>query len=240
MDLVAFGAHPDDIELFAGGFMAQCAARGYEVGLVHLTRGECGTRGTPEERRLEAVQAAQALGIAEDRVAFLDLGDTRVENTEANRLEVIRVVRRWRPRVVLHGHPLDRHPDHHKGCLLVQDACYYSGLARLETEQPPWRPEKRLQFFNNTLPSESPSFIADITPFFSRKLDALRAYRSQFHNPDYDGPETYISTREFFDQIEIRARFYGGQIGVRYGEPFRVPDPLGLQDPLSLFLNPSL
>ncbi len=239
MDLVAFGAHPDDVELFAGGFIAQSVAQGYEVGLVHLTRGERGTRGTPEERRAEALQAAQVLGVGEDRVAFLDLGDTLVENTEANRLEVIRVLREWRPRVVLHGHPLDRHPDHRKGCLLVQDACYYSGLARVETGQPPWRPEKRLEFLNNTLPSEPPAFIVDITPFFPRKIESLRAYRSQFHNPDYDGPQTFISTREFFDQIEVRARFYGGQIGVRYGEPFMTTSPLGLTSPLALFLNPA-
>lgn len=234
MDLVAIGAHPDDVELFAGGLLAKCVDRGYEVGLIHLTRGERGTRGTPEERRVEALDAARALGIAEDHVAFLDLGDTLVENTEANRLELIDALRRWSPRLVLHPHPHDRHPDHRKASELSQDAYFYSHLARLETAAPPFRPQGRLLYFNNSLPESPPSFIIDITEQFERKMEALSAYRSQFYNPDYPAEETFISSKAFHEQIELRARYFGGLIGARCGEPFFLPDPLAVDDPLAL------
>ncbi len=234
MDLVAIGAHPDDVELFAGGLLAKCVDRGYEVGLIHLTRGERGTRGTPGERRLEALDAARVLGLGEDHVVFLDLGDTLLENTEANRLKVIGALRRWSPRLVLHPHPFDRHPDHRKANRLAEDAYFYCHLARVETGTPPFRPQGRLLFFNHSAPDRPPSFIVDVTDHFERKMDALRAYRSQFHNPDYPAEETYISSKEFHEQIEVRARYFGGLIGVRYGEPFFLPDPLAVDDPVTL------
>lgn len=234
MDLVAIGAHPDDVELFAGGFLAKAVADGYEVALAHLTRGERSTRGTPEERRVEAHDAARALGVDASHVDILDVGDTRVENTEENRLAVIRLLRHRRPRLVLYAHPLDRHPDHRKASRLVEDAFFYSHLAKIDTGQEPFRPEGRFQFFNNSIPAEPPSFIVDVTETFGRKIEALRAYRSQFHNPDYPGEETFISSRFFFEQIEARARYFGGQIGVKYGEPYHLPQPPAVADPIAL------
>ena len=234
MDCLAIGAHPDDAELFAGGTLASCIAKGYEVGILHLTRGECGTRGSAEERRIEAGDAAKALGVAPANMAILDLGDARLANSEENRLQVIRIIRQWRPRLVLHHLHLDRHPDHRKASRLCEDACFYAGLARIGTDQEAYRPPSRLMFFNNTAPSPPADLIVDISDFFERKMAALAAYRSQFHNPSYPGPVTYISSPEFIQQIETRARYYGAMIGARYGEPFRTSAPLRVNDPLAL------
>ena len=233
LDLLAVGAHPDDVELFAGGLMADSTRRGYSVGIAHLTRGESATRGTPEERRGEAFEAAKVLGVAPERVAFLDLGDALLENSHANRLEIVRLVRRFRPRLVAYHHPVDRHPDHRKASRLVEDALFYARLGRIDTGQPPHKPHGRLLFYNNSLPPEPPSFIADVTAGFPQKIEALRAYRSQFHNPDYAGEATYISSSGYFEQIEARARYYGGFIGVRFGEPYSVVQPVGVRNPVA-------
>jgi len=237
MDLVAIGAHPDDVELFAGGLVAKCVEHGHEVGVIHLTPGERGTRGSSQERRQEALNAAKVLGIEPDRVVFLDLGDTLLENTEPNRLAIIEVLRRWRPRLVLQPHPFDRHPDHRKASRLCEDAFFYSHLTRVGEGQPPHRPEGRLMYLNNSVPDVSPSFIVDITEFFDRKMEAIGAYRSQFFNPDYGAEETYISAHEFHEQIQVRARYFGGLIGVRYGEPFVLPVPLAVDNPVALLLS---
>jgi bacillithiol biosynthesis deacetylase BshB1 len=235
VDIVAFGAHPDDVEILAGGLLALSVRQGREVGIVHMTRGERATRGNPEERRKEALEAAGRLGVGAERVTILDLGDTLLENTPANRLEVVRVLRQWRPRIVLHHHPHDRHPDHRKSSVLVADAFFYAGLSQIETGQPPHRPSSRLLFFNNTIPDESPSFVVDVTETFQQKIQALRAYESQLYNPDYPGTETYISSPEYFEQIEVRARHFGGLVGVRYGEPYRATSPLVIRDLSVLF-----
>jgi bacillithiol biosynthesis deacetylase BshB1 len=233
-DCVAFGAHPDDSELFAGGTLVQCARRGARVGIVHLTRGERGTRGTPEERRAEAIAAADVLGIPEANVHLLDLGDGRIENTEENRLVLIDLIRRLRPRAVLHHHPEDRHPDHRRAAELVADACYLAGVGGFRTDHPPFRPDARFMYLNNRTLSVSPTFVVDVSDVFESKRQALAAYASQFYNPEYPGAETYISSPEFAEQIVVRARYYGGLIGVRYGEPFVSPLPLPVTDPLAL------
>ncbi|MBN1867115.1 bacillithiol biosynthesis deacetylase BshB1 [Candidatus Sumerlaeota bacterium] len=235
MDCIAIGAHPDDVELFAGGFLALCAQRGYRIGIVHLTRGERGTRGSPDERRTEALAAAEALSIPSENVAFLDLGDALLDNTEDNRLEIVRVLRRWRPRFVLHHNPFDRHPDHRKACRLVEEAFFYSHLAKIETDAPPHAPTGRFMFLNNSHAGQIPAFIVDISgEVFERKMAAIRAYRSQFHNPDRKGEETYISSMEFLEQIEVRARYFGGMIGAKHGEAFQAPEPLAFSDPSCL------
>ena len=240
MDLAVFAAHPDDAELFAGGLIARCVDLGYDVGICHLTRGEMATRGTPEERHTEAQAAARALGLSMGRVEALDLGDTRLDNNEENRLQIIRVLRKWRPRVVAYHHSYDRHPDHRKASQLVNDAFFYSHLRSLNTGQEPFRTQGRFQFFNNTLPDRAPSFIVDVSDVFERKVEAIKAYRSQFHNPEYQGAqsgeETFISSPEFFEMIEVKARFWGGMIGVRYGEPYVAPDPIGVADPIQTIL----
>jgi bacillithiol biosynthesis deacetylase BshB1 len=232
---LAIGAHPDDVELFAGGLLARCIDQGYEAGILHLTRGERSTRGSPEERQSEAINAAKALGVSTSRVRILDLGDTLLENTEANRLEIIRVLRDWCPRVVLYHSPQDRHPDHRKASQLIRDTLFYSRVQKIETGQEPFAPTAGFQFFNTSPGKIPPSFIVDITDTFERKTAALDAYRSQFHNPDYGGRETYISSKEFREQIEIRSRYFGGLVGVRHGEPYYSVGPLPLTDPIALF-----
>ena len=236
MDCVVFGAHPDDAEIFMGGFLALSARRGYDVGIVHLTRGERATRGTPEERKTEATTAAQILGLPPDRMVMLDLGDTLLENTENNRLAIIRLLREWRPRVVLHHYPLsDRHPDHRKAGQLVEDSFLYSRLAGIDTQQPPFAPSARFSFIWNGRDVGTPPLVVDITETFSKKMEALAAYRSQFHNPSSPERETYISSPEFMEVIEARARFYGSLIGARYGEPLWSSFPLSVSDPALLF-----
>jgi bacillithiol biosynthesis deacetylase BshB1 len=234
MDCVVFGAHPDDAEIFAGGLLALCVKRGYDVGVVHLTQGERATRGTVAERRAEAAEASEILGLKPNRTLILDLGDTLIENNEQNRLEIVRILRNWQPRIVLHHYPMvDRHPDHAKAGRLLEEAYSCSRLAGVQTDQPPFAPTARYMFFYTGLDVVSPSFVVDITETFERKVEALRAYRSQFYNPDYPGQETYISSREFFEQIEVRARFFGGLINVRYGEPYWAPGPLSVADPVA-------
>jgi N-acetylglucosamine malate deacetylase 1 len=236
MDCVVFGAHPDDAEIFAGGFLALCARHGYDVGVVHMTRGERATRGTPEERESEAAASAGILGLRSDRVIRLDLGDTLLENTEQNRLTIVRVLREWRPRVVLHHYPLtDRHPDHRKAGQLVEDAVLYSRLGGIDTNQLPFAPSARFSFIWSGRDVAAPSLVVDISDTFGQKMEALRAYRSQFHNPDFPGPETYISSVEFLEMIETRARFYGRLIDARYGEPLWSNYPLVVTDPNFLF-----
>jgi bacillithiol biosynthesis deacetylase BshB1 len=246
LDLLAIGAHPDDVELFAGGLIAAAVARGQRVGIAHLTRGELGTRGSAEIRTREATEAARILGLDPDRqLAFLDLGDTLIENTEVNRLAVVHLLRAWRPRVVLFPHPEDRHPDHGKTHRLVRDALFYSHLPRVAPGQSAHRPEAHLLFQSNTPPAHPADVIVDITATFERKLAAIQAYRSQFHNtsalPDsvLTGEQTFISTPEFLAQIEIRARFYGGLIGVRYGEPYHLDGPVAVGDVVGLLTGGS-
>lgn len=236
MDCLVIGAHPDDAEIFAGGLIVRCARAGHSVGVLHLTRGECGTRGSVEERRTEAAESARILGLPADHMRMLDLGDARLENTESNRLAIIRVLREWRPRLVIHHDPkIDRHPDHGKAGALARDAVFYARLKALDTGQPPFAAAGRMTFQYNGPASVSPSVVADITETFAAKMEALRAYRSQFYNPSYGGEETYISSREFMEQIEVRARFFGGLIGVRYGEPFWATAPLLVRNPLAFF-----
>lgn len=246
LDLLAIGAHPDDVELFAGGLIAASVARGQSVGIAHLTRGELGTRGSGEIRMREAVEAARILGLDPDRqVAFLDLGDTLLENTESNRLAVIELLRTWRPRVVLFPHPEDRHPDHGKASRVVRDALFYCHLPRVAPGLPAHRPEAHLLFQSNTPPAQPAGLIVDITSTFERKLAAIQAYRTQFHSTTaladslLTSEQTFISTPEFLAQIEIRARFYGGLIGVRYGEPYHLDGPLAVGDVVGLLTGGS-
>jgi len=157
-----------------------------------------------------------------------------LENNETNRLEIIRILRRWRPKLVISHHPEDRHPDHRKASQLVEDAFFYSGLRKIDTGQEPWRAPMRLEFYNNSAPDRQPSLIVDVSDSFSRKMDAIHCYKSQIYNPQYEGEQTYISSPEYLEQIEIRARYFGGQIGVHYAEPFHAVSPLCVQDPLTL------
>jgi len=236
LDLLAFAAHPDDVELCAGGTLCAAARQGYRTGIVDLTRGELGSRGTPEGRLEEAAAAAEILGLAaRENLGFPD-GDLR--NTPERRLAVIRVVRRYRPRVVLLNAPDCRHPDHPAAATLVAEALFYSGLRKIETEdngvpQEPWRPHHTLHYMQS-VPFE-PTLVVDVTEVWEERTAALRAFKSQFYNPEYeaadDEPETFVSNEGFFRWVEARARTFGYRIGATHGEPLLYRHgPLGTGD----------
>ena len=224
LDILAFGAHPDDVELAAGGTMRLCALQGYRTGIVDLTRGELGSRGTPELRTREAQAAADILGV----VVRENLGLPDGNITDDGRMDIIRVLRTWRPRVVMTHPMVCRHPDHVRTARLVVDACFYSGLRKLTSEdnagrpQAPWRP-KHVLHFAEVVPF-NPTLIVDVTATWADRTRALQCYASQVHNPDYvpqkDEPETYVSNPDFFQWIEARACTYGYAVGAKFGEPF--------------------
>lgn len=227
LDVLAFAAHPDDVELCAGGTMCLLSGQGYKTGIVDLTRGELGSRGTPEGRLQEAQEAADILGVAARENLGLPDGDIR--NTEENRLGVIRMLRKYRPRIVLVNPPDDRHPDHGAASRLVTEAVFYAGLRKIETTDPatsesqePFRPRHVLYYMQ--MVEFEPIFVVDVTPVWERRMEAIRAFKSQFHNPDYaageEESETFISSPDFLAFVEARARAYGYRAGFRYGEPF--------------------
>jgi bacillithiol biosynthesis deacetylase BshB1 len=234
MDLLVFGAHPDDCELFVGGTIAKLVRLGYEVGMVDLTEGEMSSRGTLEERQRETAAASGILGVK--RRVNLGLGDTLLQNTAEARLRVVEVLREYRPETVIYQYPEDRHPDHIKGGILVRDACFYAHLKKIETKQEPFAPRHEILFLGNIVGKlVNPTFVVDIAETFDQKMAAVKAYRSQFYNPDYKGSDTFISSKEFFEMSELRARFYGSLIGVRYGEAFIVEKTLRIDDVCAFF-----
>ena len=231
LDVLAVGAHPDDVELGCGGTLAGCVAAGHQVGILHLTRGEAGTRGTPDERETEARKAGAALGAA--AVGFLNCGDGGLRTGIDEEDALIARLREWRPEIVLGPTPSDRHPDHGRAHRLVADAAFYSGLAR-RGQGEPFRPAAVFSYMQHD-PFE-PRFIVDVSAHWERKLEALRQYRSQLHQPGVaaSGPETKVASPEFSAAMEGRARHFGLMIGAEFGEPFWSRLPLAVSDPLSL------
>ena len=232
LDVLALAAHPDDVELSVGGTMCLLNEQGYRTGIVDLTRGELGTRGTPETRRREAAAAAEILGVSFRR--NLGLPDGEIRNTKAAQRLVVQAVRAARPPIVLLNAPEDRHPDHGDAARLGADALFAAGLAKLETTgqdgrpQQPWRPSHVLHYMN-TLEFE-PTFVVDVSSVWERRLAALRAFETQFDASD-DGPETFISTPAFWQFVEARARSFGYRIGAAYGEPLLYRHgPVGIGD----------
>jgi bacillithiol biosynthesis deacetylase BshB1 len=242
MDAMFFGAHPDDVELSAGGTAAKMAKLGYTIGICDLTRGEAGTRGSAELRDKEALDAAKILGavVREN----LSLPDTEFQSTRENQIKVIRIIRKYCPEFVFIPYWDDRHPDHIRASELLRESAYYAGLAKIVTEddgkaQTAFRPRRtiycpaRYQFSKDA----GTPFIVDITDTFAIKTQALEAFSSQFYNPNYQSnePQTYISTAEFRETIEARARYFGSLIGKKYGEIFLTREHFGIQDPIKLF-----
>jgi N-acetylglucosamine malate deacetylase 1 len=236
LDILAIGAHPDDVELGCGGTLARSAREGRRVGILHLTRGEAGTRGTPEQRLAEAERAAVALGAAE--LAFLDCGDGALRTGEAEEEALIEVLRTWRPEVVLGPPPRDRHPDHGRAHNLVAAAVYYSGLAA-RGQGSPHRPGAFFSFMQHD--HFTPSFLVDVSRDWERKIAALSEYRSQLAVPDPEpggtaesGSVTKISTTEFWLAVEGRARHFGELIGAAFAEPYWSRLPLAVSDLLAI------
>lgn len=224
LDILAFAAHPDDTELCCGGTLAKLVKQGKKVGVVDLTKGEMGSRGTPEQRMEESANAAEIIGLAVRE--NLGLPDTKLSNTRDNQKKIIQKIRRYRPHICLVGAPIDRHPDHGYGTRLALDALYYSGLTKIETvdddgnTQEKWRPSHILHYMQDR--PFQPDLVFDITDTFEIKKEAILAFETQFNVTEPgDEPETYISSREFFENIEARARHYGHLIGAKYGEPFK-------------------
>ncbi len=227
-DVLAIAAHRDDVEQTCGGTLLRMASRGLRTAILDLTQGEAGTRGTAQERAREAAEAARLLGVGWRQA--LDLPDGGLENTFANRLEIVRVLRRLRPRVVILPYWQARHPDHAITAALGYEACFLSGLAKLETESAPHRPFKIV--YASLYADVRPSFIVDITPFIEQRHAALMAYRSQYANQPAGGG-LFVPEEEIRERTFAEARHYGLLAGVRYGEPF-VQKEVGLVDDLTL------
>ncbi len=231
LDVLVIAAHPDDAELGCGGTILRMKAQGKKVGIADLTRGELGSRGTAEIRDAEAAAAAKILDL--DARVNIGLRDGFFENVESQQLAVIEVIRRFRPEVLLINAPKDRHPDHGRGSRLARDAAFYSGLRRIETSyngqsQEAWRPKKTWTYIQDLL--LMPDFVVDISDYMETKMQAIKAYGSQFFNPDSDEPETYISSMGFLNQVQARATEMGHLIAVSHGEGFISEKPLRVDD----------
>lgn len=233
LDILAFGAHPDDVELFAGGTLAKMAALGHSTGVVDMTRGELGTRGTPALRRQEARKAAEilALNVREN----LGLADGEVLVTPEARLKVIRMMRKHRPRIVLTHYWDDRHPDHVNTSRLVAEAVHHSGLAKIKTGQARYRPPVLLYF---KLPTTlAPSFVVDVSEYTQQRNAAIGAYHSQLFDPSSREPSTNLSQPDFLIHVENIHSYYGTLIGKQKGEAFYVKGILEIRDLVSHFTN---
>ncbi len=230
-ELLAIGAHPDDVELGAGGSLLLAKAAGHKTAICHLTKGEMGTRGTVEQRALEARAAAEALGV--DDLTILGLPDGRVTADVEAKDRLIRLFRRLRPRIVLAPYWEDLHPDHAASGELVRQVRFLSGLERWETGQEPWRPEAVLFYMSHN--PVAPSIVVDISEHFDAKKKAAACYRSQFHREESAERRTFISGENFWDWWEGRALYWGHFIGVRYGEPYFVDGPIPTRSPTELF-----
>jgi bacillithiol biosynthesis deacetylase BshB1 len=222
LDILAFAAHPDDTELSCSGTIASHIAEGKKVGVVDFTRGELGTRGTPETRDQEAKEASEILGLSvRENLGF---ADGFFQNDQAHQLKVIEVIRRYQPEIVLANAITDRHIDHGRAAQLAHDACFLAGLAKIITfdvhgnPQAAWRPKAVYHYIQDRY--IQPAIVVDITNFWEIKVQAIRAFKTQFFDPNSAEPMTPISTPEFLDFLEGRAREMGRMIGVKYGEGF--------------------
>lgn len=235
VDILCFGAHPDDVELAMAGTIIKHVNSGKKVGLIDLTKGELGTRGTAETRFEEASNAAKIMGLSARE--NLDLGDGFFEVNEPSLMKVIQAIRKYKPTIVFCNAPQDRHPDHGRGAELVERACFLSGLIKIETEidgqaQVAHRPQKVFNYIQDEY--LDPDFLVDITEEYDRRVEAIMAYKTQFFNESSNEPETPISSKEFLNFLEGRNAELGRRIGVRYAEGFISKLPLPVSDVTSL------
>ena len=230
VDILAIGVHPDDIELCCSGTLIKHIEAGKRVAILDLTHGELGTRGSGPIRLREASEAADRMGVvARENVG---LADGFFQYSEHAIRAIVPFIRKYRPDIVLCNAIHDRHPDHGRASKLVSDACFYSGLLKVQTEddasepQERWRPQAIYHYIQDRL--MTPDFVVDITPYFERKLEAIRAYSSQFYDPNSTEPSSPISSKDFLDYIEAQDRVMGRYIGVTYAEGFVAERPLGV------------
>lgn len=229
LDILAFGAHPDDVELGCGGTVAKEVSKGKKVGIIDLTRGELGTRGSVDLRDQESKLASNVLGL--ELRENLNFKDGFFQNNESNQIEIIKVIRKYRPEIVLCNAEDDRHIDHPKAAELVSSACFLSGLRKIETtdngkSQKEWRPKNVYHYIQ--WKNSSPDFLVDISGFISIKLEAIKAYSSQFYDPNSNEPETPISSKNFIDNVINRSADLGRLINVEHAEGFTSKKSLGI------------
>jgi N-acetylglucosamine malate deacetylase 1 len=231
LDILVIAAHPDDAELACSGTILSHLEKGYKVGILDLTKGEMGTRGTPEIRLEEATSSAEILGIhLRENLGFKDIFFV---NDEKHQHAIVEIIRKYRPEIVLANAISDRHPDHGKGGELASAACFLSGLRKLETYQDgqlqePWRPKYVYHYIQNNY--LKPDFVVDITPYWEKKIASIKAFRSQFFDPNSTEPQSFISSSEFLEFIEARAKEFGHAILVKYGEGFTVERMIGVDN----------
>ena len=237
LDILAFAAHPDDIEMSCGATLAKYTSQGKKAGIVDFTQGQMGTRGTPEMRLQEAAKAAQVLNLsARENLGFEDIYFT---NDIEHQLRVVEMIRKYKPEIVFANAEHDRHPDHAKAAEIVKAAVFLSGLAKLSTkqddqEQEPWRPKRVYHYIQSTM--LEPDFILDVSDFWEQRNEAIYAFESQVYNSNskLKDEQTYISSPEFMLMLDARGKMLGQSIGVKYGEGFRVNGNLGANDLFSL------
>ncbi len=230
LDVLAIGAHPDDVELSCAGVLLVEKKNGKKTGIIDLTQGELGSRGTAETRKKEAANAAKILGVSIRENLSMD--DGFFVNDQAHQIKIIEAIRKYKPEIILCNAPQDRHPDHGRSAKLVSDAAFLSGLLKIKTKaegiiQQHWRPKYVLHYIQDRF--LQPNFVVDITDVFEKKLESIKAYATQFHNPDVDGPQTYISTPDFLDSIIYRSKMLGKMIGVKYAEGFISEKMIGIK-----------
>src|SRR5688572_21717442 len=236
LDILVLAAHPDDAELGCGGTIANHVKMGHKVGVVDFTRGELGTRGTTETRAQEAAESSKILGLSVRE--NLGLPDGFFKNDKEHQLAVIGAIRRYQPEIVLANAIYDRHSDHGKGASLAYDSCFLSGLAKIETrdeehkKQEAWRPKAVYHYIQSLF--IEPDFVVDISEHWDTKINAVKAYKTQFFDPKSSEPQTYISSPEFLRMIESRAIEFGHAIGTKYGEGFTVRRYPGVKSLLDL------
>ncbi|RWZ90633.1 MAG: bacillithiol biosynthesis deacetylase BshB1 [Hydrotalea sp. AMD] len=232
LDILAFGVHPDDVELGCSGTIMAAAAEGKKVGVVDLTKGELGTRGTAETRLQESAKAAEIMGVLVRE--NLEMADGFFVHDEAHLRKVITVIRKYQPEIILCNAPEDRHPDHGRSAKLVADAAFLAGLRKIETTdneilQEKWRPTYVFHYIQDRF--IQPSFVIDISAYMSQKIEAVLAYATQFYKPDVNlnEPQTYISSPQFLETVKARAMMLGKRIGVEYAEGFISEKVLGIR-----------
>jgi len=239
LDVLAVGAHPDDVELGCSGILIKEIKRGKKAGIIDLTQGEMGTRGTIETRFTEASEAARIIGVHVRE--NLKLRDGFFLNDETNQFKLIKSIRQYQPEIVIGNVLEDRHPDHGRAGNLIYDACFLSGLSKIETKnddgslQEKWRPKYLFHYLQDRF--YEPDLIVDITEVWEQRLESIKAYKTQFHNTDSQEPQTYISSPEFLEAIIARARLLGKRIGVQFAEGFISKKNIGIDNLDALILQ---
>jgi len=230
LDILSFGAHPDDVELGCGGTLLAAVAEGKKIGIIDLTHGELGTRGTVADRLKEALLAGEIIGAAVRE--NLGMKDGFFINDQVHQMMIIEMIRKYQPDIILCNAPEDRHPDHGKAAKLVADATFLSGLVKIETThngvaQAAWRPSQVFHYIQSR--NLQPSFVVDISEHMDKKMASILAHSTQFYNPNSNEPNTFISSDSFLEFIKGRAKEFGQQVGVQYAEGFISEKMIGIQ-----------